>query len=124
MSEEQELTEQQTKLKEYIDSIQEIFISDEKIHDNRRITVLTQIQTLQSLIEAGLQKMSEYETTDCAEMMVIMQFSSILKMFNELYKRVLDLDNGRISNISRLCRILKESNLNEMLNEEIKKYDY
>lgn len=56
MSEEQELIEQQAKLKEYIDSIQESFISDEKMHDNRRITVLTQIQTLQSLIEAGLQK--------------------------------------------------------------------
>lgn len=68
--------------------------------------------------------MSEYETTDCAEMMFIMQLSSILKMFDELYKQVLNLDNSRISNIHKLCRILKESNLNEILDKEIKYYEY
>lgn len=108
---------------EFIEQAQENFIFNEKIQHDRRVSLLTKINTQQTIMQEELKALNNLQELSNVATLTYLKLSSYFQIINEIYNEILELDNGRVDNIARLIRILKESNINNLLKEGIKEYD-
>ena len=92
-------------LTEQLEYLQDTIKFKDELTDQRRITVLTQIDTLRKIYLNKLNLWEHCEEFQAGEMHIMAEWKAIHEMLDALYNDVINLDNDRVQTTENIAKI-------------------